>query len=99
MVALDAKDGKIVWSMETNMPTYAGLAHANGVVYLGTTAGSIFALDGAKGTMLWVDQTPDNQPIAGGPVVSQGRLLVPFGYRFTLREAEAGTGGLTVYGL
>ncbi|HKU39692.1 MAG TPA: PQQ-binding-like beta-propeller repeat protein [Polyangiales bacterium] len=97
--ALDAKDGRVVWSHELQKVTYGGVAHANGVVYVGTTAGTIVALDGAKGTMLWVDQTPENQPIAGSPSVSRGKLLVPWGYSWTLREGVAGTGGLTVYGL
>jgi polyvinyl alcohol dehydrogenase (cytochrome) len=98
-IGLNAKDGTIAWRHESPNLTYGGVAHANGVVYLGTTAGSIFALDGAKGTALWVDQTPESQPIAGSPVVADGKLLVPWGYSWTLREAEAGTGGLTVYGL
>jgi polyvinyl alcohol dehydrogenase (cytochrome) len=98
-VALDAKDGHIVWRYSSPNVTYGGLAHANGIVFLGTTAGSIFALDGAKGTMLWVDTTPNNQPIAGSPSVSRGKLLVPWGYSWTLREGAAGSGGLTVYGL
>jgi polyvinyl alcohol dehydrogenase (cytochrome) len=98
-VALDAKDGHIVWRHSAPKVTYGGVAHANGVVYLATTAGSIFALDGAKGTMLWVDQTPENRPIAGSPSVSRGKLLVPWGYSWTLREGAAGSGGLTVYGL
>jgi polyvinyl alcohol dehydrogenase (cytochrome) len=98
-LALNAKDGAIVWKHESPNLTYGGLAHANGVVYLGTTAGSIFALDGAKGTALWVDQTADLQPIAGSPVVAEGKLLVPWGYTWTLREGETGMGGLTVYGL
>jgi polyvinyl alcohol dehydrogenase (cytochrome) len=98
-VALNAKDGTIAWMHESPEVTYGGVAHANGVVYVGTNGGSIFALDGAKGTMLWVDQTLDEQPIGGSPSISHGKLLVPWGYSWTLREGMAGTGGLTVYGL
>jgi polyvinyl alcohol dehydrogenase (cytochrome) len=98
-VALNAKDGTIAWMHESQKVTYGGVAHANGVVYVGTNGGSIFALDGAKGTMLWVDQTLDAQPIGGGPAISHGKLLVPWGYSWTLREGMPGKGGLTVYGL
>ena len=49
--------------------------------------------------MHWVDKTKDANPIGGGVVVSNGKLLVPSGYAWTLREGSAGTGGLTVYGL
>jgi outer membrane protein assembly factor BamB len=93
------KDGTIVWRHDGLNLTYGGVAHANGVVYLGTTAGAIYAIDGANGTSLWTDQTPNNQPIAGSPVVAQGKLVVPWGYRWTLREGVDGGGGITVYGL
>jgi hypothetical protein len=49
--------------------------------------------------MLWADQTPSQQPIAGSPTVAQGRLIVPWGYQWTLRQGTAGRGGMTVYGL
>ena len=98
-VALNAKDGNIMWMHESPDVVYGGVAHANGVVYVGTNAGSVFALDGAKGTMLWVDTTMANSPIGGGVAISNGKLLVPWGYAWTLREGAAGKGGLTVYGL
>ncbi len=98
-VGISAKDGTIAWRHNAPNMTYGGIAHANGVVYFGTNAGSVYALDGANGTMLWVDQTPNMAPIGGGPTVTQGRLLVPWGYRWTLREGVNGAGGLTVYGL
>jgi polyvinyl alcohol dehydrogenase (cytochrome) len=99
VVALNAKDGTIAWMVEHASVAYGGVAHANGVVYVGTNGGDVLALDGAKGTMLWIDQTPDKSPIGGGPTVSHGRLLLPWGYTWTLREGVTGTGGLTVYGL
>jgi outer membrane protein assembly factor BamB len=84
--AIDARNGEIVWRFGLSNMTYGGVAHANGVVYIGTTSGALYALDGASGDMLWTDQAPDGQAIAGGPSVAQGRLLVPWGYQWTLRE-------------
>lgn len=98
-VALNAKDGAVMWMHESPDVIYGGVAHANGVVYVGTNTGSVLALDGAKGTMLWVDTTMANNPIGGGVAISNGKLLVPWGYAWTLREGPAGRGGLTVYGL
>jgi polyvinyl alcohol dehydrogenase (cytochrome) len=97
IAAIDAATGQIPWRHQTPMSTYGGVAHANGVVYVGTTAGTILAVDAASGTELWSDQTPDS--IAGSPVVSGGMLLVPWGYQWTLRDGMPGTGGLIAYGL
>jgi polyvinyl alcohol dehydrogenase (cytochrome) len=98
-VAIDARNGQIVWRFDMNNLTYGGVAHANGVVYIGSTAGTIYAFAGATGDMLWADQTPSQQPIAGSPTVAQGRLIVPWGYQWTLRQGTPGRGGMTVYGL
>ncbi len=99
VVAIDARNGEIVWRESMSNLTYGSVAHANGVVYVGSTAGSISAFDALSGAVLWVDRTPNNQPIAGSPTVANGRLLVPWGYQWTLREGNSGSGGLTVYGL
>lgn len=98
-VAIDAQSGDTSWSADLSGMTYAGVAHANGIVFFGSTSGTIQAFDAGSGEALWVDQTPNNQPIAGSPTVADGKLLVPWGYQWTLREGNAGRGGLTVYGL
>jgi outer membrane protein assembly factor BamB len=97
IAAVDAATGQVPWTLPTPMSTYGGVAHANGVLYVSTTAGTILAIDAAAGTELWRDQAPD--AIAGSPVVSGGMLLVPWGYQWTLRDGMPGTGGLIAYGL
>ena len=99
LAAIDARNGDIVWSAQYGNLTYGGVAHANGVVYVGSTSGSMYAFDAASGELLWLDQTPGSQPIAGSPTVANGRLMVPWGYQSTLREGSSGSGGMTVYGL
>jgi polyvinyl alcohol dehydrogenase (cytochrome) len=96
-VALDANSGTVRWEHMAPTITYGGIAHANGVAYLGTTAGTIFALDAESGAELWSEQLPD--AIAGSPTVAGGMLLVPWGYVWTLRNGPAGQGGLVAYGL
>jgi polyvinyl alcohol dehydrogenase (cytochrome) len=98
LVAIDARNGQILWRFDVDNLTYGGVAHANGVVFVGSTSGSIYAFADATGEMLWADQTPNQQPIAGSPTVAQGRLIVPWGYQWTLRQGNAGRGGMTVYG-
>jgi polyvinyl alcohol dehydrogenase (cytochrome) len=99
LVAIDARNGQIVWRVDLSNLTYGGVAHANGVVFVGTTAGNVYAFAGATGDMLWVDQTPGQQPIAGSPTIAEGHVIVPWGYQWTLRQGMAGSGGMTVYGL
>jgi polyvinyl alcohol dehydrogenase (cytochrome) len=98
-VAMDARSGDIVWRAQYGDLTYGGVAHANGVVFIGSTSGAIYAYDAMTGATLWADRAPDGQPIAGSPTIASGRLILPWGYQWTLREGASGTGGITVYGL
>ncbi len=95
--AVDVRDGHVIWRQTTTNITYGAVAHANGVVYVGTTDKTVYALDGTSGDVLWMTDAPDS--IAGGPAVSGGRLFVPWGYQWTLGRGEAGSGGLLVFGL
>jgi polyvinyl alcohol dehydrogenase (cytochrome) len=98
-VAIDARSGDIVWREGYSGLTYGGVAHANGVVFMASVSGGIYAYDALSGNALWADRAPDGQPIAGSPTVASGRLIVPWGYQWTLREGTSGRGGMTVYGL
>ena len=96
-VAINAADGQIRWSHDSSADTYGGLAFAGGVVYLGTTAGHLHAIDAENGSDLFTDVLPDS--IAAGAAVAEGKLFVPWGYRWTLSNGSAGNGGLIAYGL
>jgi polyvinyl alcohol dehydrogenase (cytochrome) len=97
LAALRATDGGILWMHDIPTTSYGGVAHANGVVYLGVTGGTIHALDASSGNELWSDVLPN--AIAGGPSIVDGTLLVPWGYQWTLREGNPVPGGLVAYGL
>jgi outer membrane protein assembly factor BamB len=94
--AIDVRDGHIAWRQTQTMITYGAVAHANGVLYVGTTSGTVYALDGKSGSVLWMHDAMDS--IAGGPAVSDGKLFVPWGYQWTLGRGMAGHGGLLVFG-
>ncbi len=98
-VAIDARNGDIVWREGYGGLTYGGVAYANGVVFTASVAGGIYAYDTMSGSALWGDRAPEGPPIAGSPTVASGRLIVPSGYQWTLREGTSGRGGMTVYGL
>jgi polyvinyl alcohol dehydrogenase (cytochrome) len=97
VAALNAASGVEQWRQIVPTDTYSGVSHANGVVYVGTNGGTLHAFDASNGTPLFSDTLPDS--IAGGPVVVDGVLLVPWGYQWTLRGGQPGSGGLIAYGL
>jgi outer membrane protein assembly factor BamB len=98
VAALDAKDGTIAWKQTiTGGLVYGGVLHSNGVVYVGSSSSALVAYEAKTGKQLWTKMAQD--AIAGGPCIAHGMLFVPWGYTWTLREGEAGNGGLTAYGL
>jgi polyvinyl alcohol dehydrogenase (cytochrome) len=97
LMAINAADGAVLWTYSAASTTYASLAHANGVVYLGTTSGMLYAVDAASGHVLWSDMMPNG--IGGGPSVGDALLFAPWGFVLTfLNGTNAGQGGLIAYG-
>jgi outer membrane protein assembly factor BamB len=98
VAAIDTMTGMVAWK-NTSMGAlvYGGVLHSNGVVFAGMNNGTLTAWDAMSGKQLWTTKAMD--AIAGGPSLSHGVLYVPWGYTWTLREGEAGTGGVTAYGL
>ncbi|XP_019454909.1 PREDICTED: uncharacterized protein LOC109356038 [Lupinus angustifolius] len=94
-VAMDAKNGKILWSIENpnNATSVSGpVSVANGVVFVGTTNanGSIYALNAHSGQVLW--SFVSDAAISGGVSISNGCIYVgqgrslytaPVGYNLT----------------
>ena len=97
LAALDAASGATLWTHDVMTTSYGGVAHANGVVYFGVTSGTIYAVDASTGSELWSDTLPN--AIAGGPSIVDGKLLVPWGYQWTLRGGNPVPGGIVAYGL
>jgi outer membrane protein assembly factor BamB len=79
--AYDAETGAQLWFAPTaGIPSYIGPAAGDGVVVAADDAGTVTAWDAAVGTKLW--ELPLGHPLAGSPVIDDGRLLV----------VESGTG-------
>ena len=53
VVALDATDGRIVWTQNTGALTYSTPAIADGRVFVGGFDGSLHAYDADTGALLW----------------------------------------------
>ncbi|MFO0982830.1 MAG: PQQ-binding-like beta-propeller repeat protein [Planctomycetota bacterium] len=86
-VALDARDGSLVWSQPSANRVYGGPAVANGLVFTGLGR-SIAALDQRTGRVLWSYDM--GSPIYSNPAVVNGCLYVVSRYglirKFALRE-------------
>jgi polyvinyl alcohol dehydrogenase (cytochrome) len=84
---LDAATGKILW--QTADPTsgatdQGSVSVANGVVFAGSTSGSMYALDGHTGNILW--SFASGGSVIDGPSIVNGVVYWGSGYRI-------GTGG------
>ncbi len=76
--ALDISDGSILWERPLPGTTYGSLALANGIVFHGTVAGTIYALDAGNGTVLWSTEMPGG--FGDGISVANGILFVGYGF-------------------
>ncbi len=96
--ALDVNDdGNTRWNIEFESVCIGGVAHAAGVVYIGTANGTVHAIDAKTGEEVWSDLAgPDG--IASGTSVSGGHLLVTHGWAFAIGvDSPILDGGLVAY--
>jgi polyvinyl alcohol dehydrogenase (cytochrome) len=90
--ALDVTTGKILW--QTADPTAGAIDRgsvsvANGVMYVGSNSGQMYALDAATGNILW--NFASGGTVVDGPSIVDGTLYWGSGYHL------AGTGNNKVY--
>lgn len=109
--ALDGATGASLWSVDgedfVELAAGAALRHvtvANGVVYVSTSSGEIFAMDARDGSVLFSDQSPDLNEVFGlgldkphhasmnvGAIVADGMIYAAFGAQ------NNPSGGMYVY--
>lgn len=84
LVAYDARDGALAWSVGSDRSSYATpalLALAGRRQLVAFNAASITAHDPATGTLLWEQAFPGGQPNVASPIATgPDRLLVSVGY-------------------
>jgi outer membrane protein assembly factor BamB len=90
IVALDMAGGKLLWTYTA--PAGAGSFHtaatSDGVVYAGSDAGGLVAVDGATGALKWhVDTGPSQM---GTAVATDGRVFLGGGDDLTAYDAATG---------
>jgi polyvinyl alcohol dehydrogenase (cytochrome) len=102
--ARDAVTGSTLWSLTRASACVGAVTYANGVVFLGTTVGRVYAFDANSGAPLWSTQAigADAYRIGSGLTVMNGRLIVTEGFQFQFVKSgpgDASVGGIRVYGL
>lgn len=77
MVAVDATDGKVLWSTAIDGDPLGGTTVAGDLVFTGTQTGLLLAFDRATGEEVWRKQAPGG--LNGWPAVVGDTLLWPVG--------------------
>jgi outer membrane protein assembly factor BamB len=77
IAAIEAATGEIRWLHCLPAFQLGPISVANGVVYLGLVDGKLRAWRARNGDLLW--ESPQGQPIAGGPAVARGMVFVGTG--------------------
>jgi outer membrane protein assembly factor BamB len=72
--ALDAANGKVLWSVKLNLPVSAGPMAANGMVLLGTSNAQVVALDASDGSQRWTAQV--SSEVLSAPELDLDRVIV-----------------------
>jgi outer membrane protein assembly factor BamB len=72
IAALNASTGNLIWQQPVNNYTGTSLAYANSLIYFGTNANAVYALNAASGQQAWSFQMSsavpfDNAPVSVGP--------------------------------
>lgn len=71
---LSIRDGSTVWATDLGSPLYGGAAAGNGMLYAGTAAGNLFALDAEEGRIVWTARTAGG--ISSAPLLAGDHLFV-----------------------
>jgi len=97
LYGIDAATGATEWEQPTPAATYASVAIANGVGFLGGTDFTLRAFDLADGRILWEHEMP--AVIAGGAAIVGDDVYAVAGLREPGLEPDAGAAGVAKFSL
>jgi len=80
------------WQVQTDGPFSSSPSEAGGVVYIGNNTGSLYAIDGTTGRVLWTQHVKD--ALMTNPLVASGLVIVGEGNQTSYVDS----GGLTKVG-
>lgn len=82
---------RVRWTFPTGDRIVSSPAYADGVVYVGSDDGQLYAIDAASGRQRWMHRT--DGPVSSSPAVAGGRVYV-LSYDGRLHALDARTGAL-----
>jgi outer membrane protein assembly factor BamB len=89
VVAIEPKNGKIIWQKDLELKIGGGPAVANNMVVVGSQRGEVVALDAASGEIKWQSQV--SSEIISSPAVGEGYVVVnTVDGKITALDAESG---------
>jgi outer membrane protein assembly factor BamB len=89
--AFDAATGQAIWTATNVSAIFSAPAIANGVAYVGSDDGSVYALDAATGQQIWQSANTEGS-IFGSATVANGIVYVQsYDYFFAFSAASGGT--------
>jgi outer membrane protein assembly factor BamB len=74
VIALDAADGRLLWSFETRARVDSSPAIAGGRVYVGSNDGRLYVLDLRDGRKIWEFEA--GGALSASPAIAAGRLVI-----------------------
>ena len=86
--------GDILWDTDLPSPAFNAISFANGVVYQTTVKGTLYALDGETGAVLWSDEPGGD--LGGGVSIRGGTVFVGYGFWFIAAPPNP-SGGVVAY--
>ena len=81
---------EILWKFKTNGPVISSPTIANGVLYIGSDDGKLYAIEALSGELLWTFQS--GSAVRSSPAYAEGKVLfLSYDGFFYALEAENGT--------
>ena len=78
LVAIDARNGEIIWDTDLPGDSFGGATVVNDLVFTSVITGAILALDRETGEIVWGHQAEGG--INGWPAVAGDTILIPVGF-------------------
>lgn len=90
--ALDSQTGNLLWKYPVNNAIRNSIVAENGIVYVQTEQGSLFAIKASDGSLCWGRQLHVNEesPLIEGLVVSNGVVYAGSGLALCALDAKSG---------
>lgn len=109
LFSLDQGTGATQWQTVLPSAAFGAITHANGVLYVPTLSGVLFAIRATDGRIVRrllpsgkrhpIFALNFSDSLAGGVAIADGVLLAPFGWAYLVGSSDTRSGGVAAFGL